>query len=198
MPEMALAAQSLILQMWRRYMDKSNFLKLCKKYRMSICAMFLLLSFICVIFFAERITVLVTTISVDTKFWPRIIGYAGCGFSLLLLIQSLVEARKTTESVNKTLVEIVQEKNGTNGRALKTLGLIFLYILGLDYLGFFVMTALYLFFQFMLLSDKETRKSRFFAYVAVIFTVVIYLLFHLIFHMMLPQGKIWMYIGGSL
>ena len=176
-------------------MDKSNFLKLYKKYRMSICAMFLLLSFICVIFFAERITVLVTTISVDAKFWPRIIGYAGCGFSLLLLIQSLVEARETTESVNKTLVEIVQEKNGTNGRALKTLGLIFLYILGLDYLGFFVMTA---FFQFMLLSDKETRKSRFFAYVAVIFTVVIYLLFHLIFHMMLPQGKIWMYIGGSL
>ncbi len=80
--------------------------------------------------------------------------------------------------------------------ATATLGLIFLYVLGLQYLGFFVMTLLYLFFQFYVLTDRETRDIKRLAVITVLFTPLTYAVFRYVFQMMLPTGTLWTQLGG--
>ena len=83
-------------------------------------------------------------------------------------------------------------------RSFQTLGLIFLYILGLSYLGFFLMTGLYLFFQFLVLSEPGNRDPKRLALISAAFTIGVYLVFHYAFSMVLPQGSLFVRIGGML
>lgn len=177
-------------------MDKQRWAKYYKKYRMAVCAGILLLFFAWVTYYSDKIQVLVTTISVDAKFWPRVIGIMGCVFSLLMLLQSLLEIRqggRTEKASEETAAE-----SGQMNRSLQTLGLIFLYILGLSYFGFFLMTGLYLFFQFLVLSEPGNRNLKRLALIAVLFTIGVYLVFHYAFAMVLPQGSLWSRIGGII
>lgn len=176
-------------------MDKQKSTKFYKKYRMVICAGVLFLLFAWIAWYAEKIPVLVTTISVDAKFWPRVIGIIGCFFSFLMLLQSLLEMRQREKTKDR---EDEEGQNGETNRALLTLGLIFLYILGLSYLGFFLMTGFYLFFQFLILTEPEKRNLRRLAMISVLFTIGVYIVFHYAFQMMLPAGSLWSRIGGAL
>ena len=72
---------------------------------------------------------------------------------------------------------------------LKTLGLILLYVVLLGSVGFPIMTALYLYLQFIVLTPVD-RKVRHIPYaaIAVITSGVIYLLFREAFDLLLPAG----------
>lgn len=165
-------------------MRKNGVLFLLEKYRMAVCSAVLFVFFALVVYYTNNIQLLVTSISVNAKFWPRVIGVSGCVLSLMLGIQSVFEARAA-------------DAGGTGGQArldthaVKTLGLIFLYILGLEYLGFFVMTLLYLFCQFYILAEKERRSVKRLAFIALLFTPAIYIIFRYVFQMMLPVGTVW-------
>lgn len=160
------------------------------KYSMVITAVALFAFFVMVVVMADKIQILVKSTSVDARFWPRIVGYAGCLFSAILFVQSILEAK-----FNTSIASTEEEKDpGENKRAMQSLALIFFYILGLQYVGFFFSTVVYLFGQFTISADKEKRNPKKFFILALIFSIFVYVVFRYLFRLMLPSGSLWDYI----
>ncbi|GEM_PF-95487 len=77
-----------------------------------------------------------------------------------------------------------------------TVGLIVLYVALLDYLGFPLMSALYLFFQICVLTPSYMkRKYPLYAFIAITTSVGVFYLFRSAFDMMLPDGELWWRLG---
>ena len=66
--------------------------------------------------------------------------------------------------------------------------LLIAYVMLLDLVGFLLMTALYLFFQMLVLAPKEKRKPALFAIIAVICAVTVFFVFRRAFEIQLPLG----------
>ena len=72
---------------------------------------------------------------------------------------------------------------------LKTLGLILIYVVLLGPVGFPIMTALYLYLQFIVLTPVNQKVRHLpYAAIAVVTPAVIYLLFREAFDLLLPAG----------
>lgn len=178
-------------------MKKTSLFQSVSKYRMTICAAVLFIFFALVIYFTQNIRLLVTTISVDARFWPKAVGFLGCGFSAILFFQSLFEVRlQDKPSAPEAGGEPPPAERQDSLRSVKTLALIFLYILGLEHLGFFVMTVLYLFAQLFVLADPKQRNIKHLILITLLFTAAVYVVFRYVFQMLLPAGTVWNHIGG--
>lgn len=164
-----------------------------RRYREALFAVVLLVFFAAVILFTRDIQLLVINTTVDARFWPKMIGIAGCILSLLLLIQSAVEAAASRRRAADAPAEAQKPKASFRERfhAPLTLGMMFLYIAGLETFGFVAMTLVYLFLQFLLLSKPGKRSIWKLALITLVFTAAVYLLFRYAFQMMLPMGTIW-------
>ena len=166
-----------------------------RRYRTAIFAAVLLIFFALVIFFTKDIQRLVVNTTVDARFWPKVIGIGGCVLSVMLFVQGVVEGNTLKKREENGLIEKPSKGEGLfkgdSLRTLLTLVLMFLYIAGLQTFGFIVMTLVYLFLQFMLLSESGNRKILRLAVITVLFTAIVYLLFRNVFQMMLPIGTIW-------
>ena len=78
---------------------------------------------------------------------------------------------------------------------LKTLGLILIYVVLLGPVGFPIMTALYLYLQFIVLTPADHKVRHLpYAAIAVVTSAVIYLLFREAFDLLLPAGLLNNYI----
>ena len=143
------------------------------------------LFFLLVIIFAKDIRLLVVNTTVDARFWPRIIGIGGCALSILLFVQSLLEERKRDGGV-----DVKEEEMDPDDKtmSIKTLLLMFLYILGLEYLGFVIMTLLYLFLQILVLTERDKWNYKKFLVIDLVFTFAVFVIFRYGFKMMLPTG----------
>ncbi|MCQ2045697.1 Tripartite tricarboxylate transporter TctB family [Stutzerimonas stutzeri] len=72
---------------------------------------------------------------------------------------------------------------------LKTLGLILIYVVLLGPVGFPIMTALYLYLQFIVLTPVDHKVRHLpYAAIAVVTSAIIYLLFREAFDLLLPAG----------
>ena len=70
------------------------------------------------------------------------------------------------------------------------------YVILLDWLGFMVMSTLYLFLQISLLTPGYMKRSYAkYAVIAVVTPVVVYYLFFWAFDIMLPHGELWFDLG---
>jgi putative tricarboxylic transport membrane protein len=58
----------------------------------------------------------------------------------------------------------------------------------LPYLGFLIMTTVYLFFQMSIMCAREKRKPVMFVVISAIASVVVYFTFVKVFSLMLPAG----------
>ena len=151
----------------------------------SLFALVMFLFFLLVIIFAKDIRLLVVNTTVDARFWPRIIGIGGCALSILLFVQSLLEERKRDGGVDVKEEEMDPDDKT---RSIKTLLLMFLYILGLEYLGFVIMTLLYLFLQILVLTERNEWNYKKFLVIDLVFTFAVFVIFRYGFKMMLPTG----------
>ena len=153
----------------------------------SLFALVMFLFFLLVIIFAKDIRLLVVNTTVDARFWPRIIGIGGCALSILLFVQSLLEERKRDGGV---YVKEEEMDPDDKTRSIKTLLLMFLYILGLEYLGFVIMTLLYLFLQILVLTERDKWNYKKFLVIDLVFTFAVFVIFRYGFKMMLPSGDL--------
>ena len=153
----------------------------------SLFALVMFLFFLLVIIFAKDIRLLVVNTTVDARFWPRIIGIGGCALSILLFVQSLLEERKRDGGVDVKEEEMDPDDKT---RSIKTLLLMFLYILGLEYLGFVIMTLLYLFLQILVLTERNEWNYKKFLVIDLVFTFAVFIIFRYGFKMMLPTGDL--------
>ena len=165
-----------------------------RHFREAIFSIVMLIIFALIIYFTKDIKLLVVNTTVDARFWPKVCGIVGIILSLVLFVQSIIEG---TTLAKKKKAGLLQPEpaaallSGERVRPLVTLLLMTLYIAGLEKFGFLLMTFLYLFFQFLLLSDKENRSIPILLLIDVSFTIAVYLLFRYVFQMILPTGTFW-------
>lgn len=183
-------------------MEKTTVSDFFRRFKTAIFAVVLLVCFGLIIYFTKDIKLLVVNTTVTARFWPTVIGAAGCLLSVLLFIQGVIEGLALKRQEESGQVEKPPQGarffEGANLRSLITLGLMFLYILGLEYFGFLAMTLVYLYLQILTLADKGKRHWGKLALITVVFTAVIYLVFRYGFQMMLPEGRVWSLMGGGL
>ncbi len=117
---------------------------------------------------------------IDAAFVPYVLAFTMC----LLGVLQLRAAYKLPVS------EQAGEKDTADYRTVwKTLGLIVAYAAFLEPVGFPVMTVVYLFLQFIVLTPRDKKISYpMYGVIAVMTSAIVYLTFRQAFDMMLPVG----------
>ena len=124
------------------------------------------------------------TLEVGSGYVPRVIAYTIMFVSLLLFVLTLLRGRKTS-----TRGSAGKNKDGKDFKGgVYTIGLLIVYAVLFQPLGFLLSSAIYLFLQILVLSNKENRKYPLFAGLSVIIPVFLYALFLFGFQMPLPYG----------
>lgn len=123
---------------------------------------------------------------VDARFVPFLLSGALFLLGTLQLI-STFRSKKQMEKAEEESTE-APEKIDT-GTVIKTIALIILYIALLNKIGFVIMSALYLFIQFIILTPINKKKNYvLYTIIAVVSSVSIFLIFRYVFDLMLPAG----------
>ncbi|HYH03012.1 MAG TPA: tripartite tricarboxylate transporter TctB family protein [Bacillota bacterium] len=122
---------------------------------------------------------------IGSGFVPRVVAFLLALVSITIIVggfKKLKGQNNVSENSNKSPI------NSGVFPFLKTFCLIAGYIALLEKVGFLIMTPVYLFTQFYLLTRREERKMVMFAIVSLVTSVSVYYLFVLVFHLMLPAG----------
>ena len=163
-------------------------------YRDLIVGSFLLLIFALIIVGAQYVQMIVIA-TIDARFWPTLVGILGCILSSIYIVQGyiagkILAAREGNEhSWRSDESEPWYQK--WDWRTLFTFLLLILYLVGISVIGWILATVLYLFFQFLVFTEKENRKLRRIAIVTIGFTAAVYIFFRYVFLLMLPSGSLW-------
>lgn len=123
-------------------------------------------------------------IGVGAGFLPRLIGAVFVILSIILIVSTKIKMQKMLDSEDEQ-----DTKNEINKKSVVlSIGALLIYVLLLKLVGFIIMSTLYLFFAFNLLSPKEERNLLLFAIISVVIPVSVYLLFVKGFDLILPSG----------
>lgn len=129
---------------------------------------------------------------IDAAFVPYLLA----GLLCLLGIMQLLASRHPRSAPLSTEEKLEAEAEKAAGASdyptvFKTLGLIVLYTLVLQPLGFPIATALYLYLQFLILTPTGQRPNHLgYVAIAVITSVLIFVAFRYGFDLMLPAGPL--------
>lgn len=114
-------------------------------------------------------------------------GYVPKFIAILILITSgaklVLSVRDKSEAGKKK-----QDSDSDLLGGLGTIGLMLAYMMTLKPLGFILSSAVYLFLQILLMSNKDNRKLVLFGVIGVVLPVAIYALFNYVIKMPLPKG----------
>jgi Na+/melibiose symporter-like transporter len=123
--------------------------------------------------------------NVSAKRMPQILGVALCICAACNIQFSLVRARLKTATEKRHDPAAVR---GDVIRGALTFALMLTYVALLSFVGFLIMSAIYVFFQILLLSAREQRNYLVSAVTAVASSAVVYFGFLYGFRMILPVG----------
>ena len=117
---------------------------------------------------------------IDAAFVPYVLATIMCVLGVL----QLLEVRKISDSAS------AQVQDASDYRTVwKTLGLIVAYAALMEPVGFPIMTVVYLFAQFIVLTPDDKKVSYpMYLVIAVLTSVIVYALFRYAFDMLLPVG----------
>lgn len=165
------------------------------KYGDVFSGLFLLIVSVIIFFTAFSFEAL-TTSRVGPAFMPQIIAIIMAVFSIIIAVNGFKKSKAANEE--NDVVEPVKDKEEelivTEKKSYKpvliTLVLMIAYIALLPYIGFLIMTAVYMFLQMLVLSHITNRKIWLFLLISVVTSAAIYYLFRNVFYVMLPTGII--------
>jgi putative tricarboxylic transport membrane protein len=129
-------------------------------------------------------TITGNTLEVGSGYVPRVLALTMMGTAVVLVILTLIEQRK--KRPHSVVLEKKESRDFKGG--ILTIGLLILYALLFDPLGFLLSSAIYLFLQILVLSNKKNKNIVLFAIVSIITPVFIYSLFLYGFSLPLPYG----------
>jgi putative tricarboxylic transport membrane protein len=149
---------------------------------------FLILASI-VMYIASNSIKKLTVSKIGADFAPKLVAIAILILSILYLINSIKQLKSPkAEAAVEENTEVAEKKKVSPLSVLATVGLLFLYIALLPYIGFLITTAIYLFAQMYLLAEKKQRKIWLFLVVSIITSVFVYFIFKSVFYLQLPAG----------
>ncbi|MEG1720068.1 MAG: tripartite tricarboxylate transporter TctB family protein [Pseudoflavonifractor sp.] len=145
----------------------------------------IVLLFAAVLFIATFSIRQIVGMTIGATFFPRVAAAILALLGTIIVVRGILVLRSAPKSTGE------KKKFKLSEGALctiLTLGLFAIYALLMEPLGFLISTALYLFFQMIVLSPKEKRKYPLFAIISVVASVAIYFAFTKLFYLMLPPG----------
>lgn len=123
---------------------------------------------------------------IDATFVPYILCFLLAGVGIFQTIRGLGAARSYDGS---TYVAVKAEDAVDVQTVVKTVSLIILYVMLLNVGGFIIMSTLYLFFQFIVLTPDRLKKNYvMYGIIAALSSVIIFAIFRYGFELMLPAG----------
>ncbi|AOT72079.1 tripartite tricarboxylate transporter TctB family protein [Geosporobacter ferrireducens] len=117
---------------------------------------------------------------VDSRFLPQLLG-------IFLMILSTIQIVKGIKLVRIYEGDRVAEKI-ISIKVILTVAFIVLYVALMPVVGFLIMTAVYLFFQIILLMPPDNKKYLLALEISTIFSIVVYFLFVQVLTLILPRG----------
>ncbi|MCX7788094.1 MAG: tripartite tricarboxylate transporter TctB family protein [Spirochaetes bacterium] len=124
---------------------------------------------------------------ISSSFVPQLAATILGILSLILILQSVLSAPNDSSKVDVTSEQETESDAKRKQRVRLTFLLILLYLIFLEPIGFLITTALYLFFQFWVLSRRKPNLPLY-GIIAVSTSVIIYYLFVKVFVLFLPAG----------
>jgi putative tricarboxylic transport membrane protein len=122
---------------------------------------------------------------VDAAFVPYVLALAMCALGVL----QLLAGRRLPSEVPSDTDAAAEAGPADYRTVLKTLGLIVGYIALLDPIGFPIMTAIYLFAQFIVLTPADKKINyRAYGLIAIVSSAVIFITFRYGFDLLLSAG----------
>lgn len=123
----------------------------------------------------------ITAMDIGPSFMPKLVTgcIAICSLALIYQSQQGEAAAKNGEK---------KESGSANWGFIKIVSLICLYFILLEPVGYLIMTTVYLFGHFMLLSTAANRKIPLFVLVSIAVSTGTYYLFREVFFLLLPAG----------
>lgn len=123
--------------------------------------------------------------TIGSDFVPRLVLGGMFILSAILVIQGL-RKRKAEEDHRSTEKEQGEKANYKS--VLSTIALMIGYVALIDLLGFLISTVVYLVLQFILLTDRSHWKIPMYVVIAIVTSGLIYYIFRMVLHVMLPTG----------
>ncbi|WP_339251615.1 tripartite tricarboxylate transporter TctB family protein [Sporosarcina sp. FSL W8-0480] len=131
-----------------------------------------------------------TTSLVGPAFMPQVIAGLIALMALAIIIQGIrnVKAERVKEASSDVVTKKDPKDEVTYRPVILTFILMAVYVAVMPFVGFLITTAVYMFIQMMILSDKPERRWLLFAVVSVVASATIYYVFRNVFYVMLPSG----------
>lgn len=127
---------------------------------------------------------------IDATFIPYILVSLMFLLGVLQLVAGYKAMRNFTDETGRKPVK--EEEKPDYRTVLRTVISIVLYIAFIDMIGFLIMTALFLFAQFIILTPVDKQKNYLsYAGIAIVTAVVVYFTFRDLFDLMLPEGLLY-------
>lgn len=128
---------------------------------------------------------------IGSAFVPQLAAALLGVLSIVLILQSVHRAPKGSIAETTKTASLTEQETETASNRKKRVRLTFLlilfYLIFLEPVGFLITTALYLFFQFWVLSRRKPNLPLY-GIIAVFTSVIIYYLFVKVFVLFLPAG----------
>ena len=149
------------------------------KTRDILCAIIVIAFGAAMIYFVKDVRRVIRT-DVGSAFVPTLIGWCIVVTGAAKLLYSVLTSLKSEKE------KIVFDQDFFGG--IGTIVLMVLYMIAFQPVGFVVASAVYLFLQMLLLSDKTSRRVLLFAVIAVVLPLAVDALFVYVIKMPLPVG----------
>ncbi|MGH2316393.1 tripartite tricarboxylate transporter TctB family protein [Planococcus sp. SE5232] len=162
------------------------------KYEDVFSGIFLLIVSVIMFFTAYSFEALTTSL-VGPAFMPQIIAIVMAIFSVVIAVGGFRKSKIIPEEKNSPeqhKEELIVTEKRSYKPVLISLGLMIGYVILLPYIGFLIMTVIYIFLQMLILSHITHRKIWLFLLISIVTSATIYYLFRNVFYVMLPTGII--------
>ncbi|MBW7571411.1 tripartite tricarboxylate transporter TctB family protein [Caproiciproducens faecalis] len=127
---------------------------------------------------------------IGPQFFPRVIAIVMAILAVVQIVKNWVVLKK--EKVQQTDEKAETKKSSSKMAFWLTVAMLIVYPLVIQYVGFIILTSVYLFCQiFLLLPEGSIRSKKNVikaAIISVVFTVCVYFLFTKMFLIFLPSG----------
>ena len=153
-----------------------------------------LLLIVSVIMFFTAYSFEALTVSlIGPAFMPQIIAVIMAIFSVVIAVNGFKKSKAAGGEIDMPASveeELIITEKKSYKPVLISLALMIAYVVLLPYIGFLIMTVIYIFLQMLILSHVTHRKIWLFLLISIITSATIYYLFRNVFYVMLPTGII--------
>lgn len=119
---------------------------------------------------------------------PTDVGSGFVPIFIAVLILIVAGAKLVLTLLNKKTAKMVDTSDNDWIGGIGTVGLMLLYVIAFEPVGFLLSSMVYLFAQILLMSNRENRKPVLFAAISIILPIAVSLLFSRVINMPLPVG----------